>query len=127
MQQYMVNIQKHQRRSTHTIKNSIYTDSQLLPLLIFVKKPKMSGHRLTQSEFTIQNSMEYFCDLIIQFEEQELTYISVVIIHFVDISKMDFSHWQPPGVSERMCSVHLDASISGEYQTQGGHSEWPWE
>ena len=38
------------------------------------------------------------------------------------ISKMYFSHWKPPGVSERMWSVNLNASISGEYQTLGGHS-----
>jgi len=38
------------------------------------------------------------------------------------ISKMYFSHWKPPGVSERMWSVNLEASISGEYQTVGGHS-----
>ncbi|MEA2207444.1 MAG: hypothetical protein QOE77_4220 [Blastocatellia bacterium] len=39
---------------------------------------------------------------------------------------MYFSHWEPPGVSERMWSVNLDASISGEYQTQGavaGHGQ----
>jgi len=29
------------------------------------------------------------------------------------ISKMYYSHWKPPGVSERMWSVNLDASISG--------------
>jgi len=39
-----------------------------------------------------------------------------------DISKIYFSLWKTPGVSERMCSVNLDASISGEYQTLGGHS-----
>jgi len=38
------------------------------------------------------------------------------------ISKMYFSHWKSPGVSERMWSVNLDASISGEYQTLGEHS-----
>jgi len=38
------------------------------------------------------------------------------------ISKMYFSHWKTPGVSERMWSVNLDASISGEYQTLRGHS-----
>ena len=43
------------------------------------------------------------------------------------ISKMYFSHWKPPGGSERMCSVNLDASISGEYQTLRGHSYWPSE
>jgi hypothetical protein len=43
------------------------------------------------------------------------------------ISKMYFRHWKPPGVSGRMWSVNLDASISGEYQTLGGHSCWPSE
>jgi hypothetical protein len=43
------------------------------------------------------------------------------------ISKMYFGHWKPPGVSERMWSVNLDASISGEYQTLGGHSSQPSE
>jgi len=41
--------------------------------------------------------------------------------------KMYCSHWEPPGVSERMWSVNLDASISGEYQTLGGHSGRPAE
>jgi hypothetical protein len=40
---------------------------------------------------------------------------------------MYFSHWKPPGVSERMWSVNLNASISGEYQTLGGHSFRPSE
>ena len=44
-----------------------------------------------------------------------------------DISKMYFSHWKIPGVSERMWSVNLDASISGEYQTLGEHSGQPSE
>jgi hypothetical protein len=43
------------------------------------------------------------------------------------ISKMYFSHWKPPGVSERMWSVNLDESISGEYETLGGHSCRPSE
>jgi len=43
------------------------------------------------------------------------------------ISKMYFSHCKPPGESERMWSVNLDASISGEYQTLGGHSCRPSE
>jgi len=34
-----------------------------------------------------------------------------VVLH--SISKMYFCHWKPPGVSERMWSVNLDASISG--------------
>jgi hypothetical protein len=40
----------------------------------------------------------------------------------IHISKMYFSHWKPPGVSERMWNVNLEASISGEYQTLGAHS-----
>jgi len=39
----------------------------------------------------------------------------------------NFSHWKPPGVSERMWSVNINASISGEYQTLGGHSCRPSE
>jgi hypothetical protein len=35
--------------------------------------------------------------------------------------------WKPPGVPEKMLSVNLDASISGEYQTLGGHSNQPSE
>jgi hypothetical protein len=40
---------------------------------------------------------------------------------------MYISHWKPPGVSERMWSVTLDASISGEYETLGGYSCRPSE
>jgi hypothetical protein len=36
------------------------------------------------------------------------------------ISKMYFSHWELPGVSEKMWSVNMDASISGKYQTLDG-------
>jgi len=44
-----------------------------------------------------------------------------------DISKMYFSHWEPPGVCERRRSVNLEESISGENQTLGGHSGRPSE
>jgi len=47
--------------------------------------------------------------------------------YYLGISKMYFSLWKPPGVSERMWSVNLDASISEEYQTLGGHSGQPSE
>ena len=43
------------------------------------------------------------------------------------ISKMHFSRWKPPGVSERMWSVNLDASISAKYQMLGGYSGRPLE
>ena len=41
------------------------------------------------------------------------------------ITKMYFSLWETPGVSERMWSGNLEASISEEYQTLGGHSGRP--
>ena len=44
-----------------------------------------------------------------------------------DISKMCFSHGEPPGVCERRRSVKLEASISREDQTLGGHSGRPSE
>jgi len=43
------------------------------------------------------------------------------------LSKMYFGHLKPPGVPERMWSVNFNVSISGEYQTLGGHSNQPWE
>jgi hypothetical protein len=43
------------------------------------------------------------------------------------IGKMYFSQWKPPGLSERMCSVKFDVSISREYQTLGWHSGRPSE
>jgi len=43
------------------------------------------------------------------------------------ISKMYFSLWKTAGVSERMWSVNLEASISGDDQTLGGYSGWPSE
>jgi hypothetical protein len=39
---------------------------------------------------------------------------------YTAISKMYFNRCESPEVSERMWSVHLDVSISGEYQTVGG-------
>jgi len=39
-----------------------------------------------------------------------------------NIRKMYFSHWEPPRAGERRRSVNLEASISGEDQTLGGHS-----
>jgi len=53
--------------------------------------------------------------------------ISSRYLRDVHISKMYFGHWKTPGVSERMGSVNLDVSISGEYQTVGGHSGRPSE
>jgi hypothetical protein len=46
---------------------------------------------------------------------------------YLDISKMYVRHWKPPGLSEKMCSVNLDASISGKYQPLAVHSGWPSE
>jgi len=56
-----------------------------------------------------------------------LTYLLLKAKENGCISKMYFSYWKPPEVSERMWSVNLDGSISGEYQTLGGHSCRPSE
>jgi hypothetical protein len=44
-----------------------------------------------------------------------------------DICKMYSSLWKTLGVSERMWSVNLQASISGEYQTLAEYSSRPLE
>jgi len=46
---------------------------------------------------------------------------------YTSISKMNFSNWEPPGVSQRIWSVNLEVSISGEYQNLVGLSAWPSE
>jgi len=51
----------------------------------------------------------------------------LLLMPTTSIGKMHFSHWKPPGVSKRMWSVNSDASVSGEYQTLGGHSGRPSE
>jgi hypothetical protein len=43
------------------------------------------------------------------------------------ISKMNFTIWNSPEVSERMWSVNFDESMSGEYQTVGGRTGRPSE
>ena len=43
------------------------------------------------------------------------------------MSPMYFSLWKTPGVSERMWSVNVEGSISGEYQTLERHSSRPSE
>jgi len=53
-----------------------------------------------------------------------LTFVKDSLHH---ISKMNFSHWKPPGVAETIWSVNLNASISEEYYTLGGQSGWPSE
>jgi len=50
---------------------------------------------------------------------------TVLALAWCVISKMYLCHRKAPGVSERMWSVNLDASIAGEYETLGGHSCWP--
>jgi len=45
----------------------------------------------------------------------------------ISISKMYFRYWEPPGLSERMWTVNLEVSISGEYLGQGGNSGQRWK
>jgi len=53
--------------------------------------------------------------------------VSFGAVHLLYISKMDFSHWKPRRVSERMWSVNFDASSSGQYEMLGAHSCWASE
>jgi hypothetical protein len=60
------------------------------------------------------NTIEKLCDQAANVEtESEKSDI---------ICKMTFGYWEPPGVSERTWSINLEASVSGENQTLGGHS-----
>jgi hypothetical protein len=43
------------------------------------------------------------------------------------MSETYYIHWKPPGESQRIWCVNLDASISEQYQTIGGHSGWSSE
>jgi len=84
---------------------------------------QLSGIKLI---FTVSGTRQI--SILVQFDFSDLTWTanSLYCGRF-HISKMYFSHWEPPGVSERMWSGHLEASISGMYQTLGGHSGRPWE
>jgi hypothetical protein len=57
----------------------------------------------------------------------DVVFLKRILYQTCFISKMYFSLWKTPGVSERMWSVNLEASISGEYQTLGGYSGRPSE
>ena len=84
----------------------------------------LSGARenaLAESESTLHNSRGGWEHLEVPRSSGE-GYRSVW-----DIRQMDFGHWEPRGVSERMLSVNLDGSISWEYQTPGGQSDRPLE
>jgi len=91
-----------------------------------------NSNELTESEVTELTSSTVGEPALAILKRQGIQGITIVcsqrkIIFDIHISKMYFSHWKTPGVSERMWSVILDASISGEYQTLGGHSCRPSE
>jgi len=50
---------------------------------------------------------------------QYMLYLVLTLDHGMEksISKINFSHRKPPGVSERIWSLNLVGSIWGEYQT----------
>ena len=48
--------------------------------------------------------------------KETVRYLGLIIS--TNIRQMYFRCWKSRGVSERMCSVNIDVSISGEYQTQ---------
>jgi len=70
-------------------------------------------------------------DLVAVDAEWAATVAETIFISFsivgLNISTMYFIHWEPPGVCKRRRSVNVEASISGEHQTLGGHSGRPSE
>jgi len=57
---------------------------------IHVTKPCMSGHRLTLVEYTLQNNVETFSDLIFPLDEECSTYISSTECLFTHSIGIDF-------------------------------------
>ena len=95
---------KSQHRAQHT-PSTAYTESCIHPILYH---PKIDFHPHPASlsaDLVVLNSLH--C------HNYELTNKY--------ISKMYFSLWKPPGISERMWGVNLDASSSGDYETLGRH------
>jgi len=70
--------------------NPICSLLQLLPLFIDMNKPFLSGHRVTQSQYTIQTSAEHFGDAIIPLDEQRSIYISIVVLYITESIGISF-------------------------------------
>jgi len=66
--------------------------SQLLPLLLFtyVTMLCMPGHRFTQSEYTLQQVVEQFGNLLFRLEEHCLTHTYLVVLPFCELEGIDF-------------------------------------
>jgi hypothetical protein len=92
--------------------------------MVIMKRRKMKKRQKTRGSISIRK----FCPGGMAVSEWTHSIRALSDTPVVDyISKMYFSLWKPPEVSERMWSVNLDASGSGEFQTVGGHSGQPWE
>ena len=60
------------------------------PLSIFVTRQHMSGQHLTQSEFTLQQVVELFGNLLIQLEEAHLTHTYRTVFRFCQLGNPDY-------------------------------------
>jgi hypothetical protein len=50
----------------------------------------MSGQRLTQSEYALQQVVELFGNLLIQLEEEHLTHIYQTVFRFCQLESIDY-------------------------------------
>ena len=96
-------------------------------------KQRYSSPTCIQQSENIRNNLSALYVLLVAIDCDLLTlhqhnvFMSLGVSGSICITKMYLSYWKPPGVSERMWSVNLDVSISGEYQTLEGHSSRPLE
>ena len=62
----------------------------LLPSYTFVIRQHMSGRRLTQSEYALQQVVEPFGELLSQLAEACLTHIYCAVFHFCKLKNIDY-------------------------------------
>jgi len=88
---YPRSTKKHRRQSYNIIDNSIYSQpSRLLLSYTFVITLCMLGHRLTQSEYALQQVVESSGNLLFSLEEHHLTHTYCVVFHFCELENIDY-------------------------------------
>jgi len=70
----------------------------------------MPGHRLTQSEYTLQQVVEHVGYLLFALKEQNSTHICRVVIHFCELKNIDY--------------LVLQYSNTGALPFEGFSEEW---
>jgi len=96
----------HQIGSKNISKNSLYFYQILLPLHTYYIRQHKSGQRLTQSEYTLQQIIVLFRELLSQlvevglthtyhdvFRVGELKYIDYVVLGYVNTGELPFKEW----------------------------------